>query len=86
MQVRNYWDIAGSVRQILKDLALDSLNLLLLPADGSMETIRVSNVSANELGCICKRHAAVMPLLICQTARISFCMHATALINSAALG
>lgn len=38
--VRNYWDIAGSVRQILKDLALDSLNLLLLPADGSMETIR----------------------------------------------
>ncbi len=44
LQVRNYWDIAGSVRQILKDLALDSLNLLLLPADGSMETIRVSSV------------------------------------------
>jgi predicted oxidoreductase len=43
LQVRNYWDIAGSVRQILKDLALDSLNLLLLPADGSMETIRVSS-------------------------------------------
>ncbi|KAL3143958.1 hypothetical protein ABBQ32_003771 [Trebouxia sp. C0010 RCD-2024] len=38
--VRNYYDIAGSVKQILKDLDLDSLNLLLLPADGSMETIR----------------------------------------------
>ena len=42
MQVRNYYDIAGSVRQILKDLDLSTLNLLLLPADGSMETIRVS--------------------------------------------
>lgn len=42
VQVRNYYDIAGSVKQILKDLDLDSLNLLLLPADGSMETIRVS--------------------------------------------
>lgn len=38
--VRNYYDIAGSVRQILKDLDLSTLNLLLLPADGSMETIR----------------------------------------------
>ena len=42
MQVRNYYDIAGSVKQILKDLDVESLNLLLLPADGSMETIRVS--------------------------------------------
>lgn len=42
MQVRNYYDIPGSVKQILKDLDLESLNLLLLPADGSMETIRVS--------------------------------------------
>jgi predicted oxidoreductase len=52
LQVRNYWDIAGSVRQILKDLALDSLNLLLLPADGSMETIRVSSALCKLTACV----------------------------------
>lgn len=37
--VRNYFDVAGSVKQILKELGLDALNLILLPADGNMETI-----------------------------------------------
>ena len=42
MQVRNYFDVTGSVKQILKELALDSLNLILLPADGNMDIIAVS--------------------------------------------
>lgn len=49
MQVRNYYDIPGSVKQILKDLDLESLNLVLLPADGSMETIRVCILSPSRV-------------------------------------
>lgn len=39
--MRNYFDVAGSVRQILKELNLETLNLILLPADGNMDTIQV---------------------------------------------
>ena len=41
LQIRDVKDIAGSVKQTLKDLDVDSLNLCLLPASGSMDLIRV---------------------------------------------
>lgn len=42
LQIRDVKDIAGSVKQSIKDLGIDALNLCLLPASGSMDIIRVS--------------------------------------------
>lgn len=38
--IRDVKDIAGSVKQTIKDLDIDALNLCLLPASGSMDIIR----------------------------------------------
>lgn len=45
LQVRDLKNIDGSVKQTLKDLNLETLNLLLLPASGSMDVIRVRSKS-----------------------------------------
>lgn len=68
MQIRDVKDIAGSVKQTIKDLDIDALNLCLLPASGSMDIIRVSHVSH---ACCMLTSAATMNVLphlsICPT-------------------
>ena len=62
VQVRNYFDVTGSVKQMLKELNLETLNLILLPADGNMDTIAVS--AANHKSAV-----------LCAPGHSSACMH-----------